>query len=141
MSQKEIVVRVAPDYEPEDGDAFDAVQAALEHFGIPANLVEREVAIENTPKTDAANTKSEKYYFAKLLERNGEYLYTHPMLFRTDSDPDAYLTEIASCYYDDEGGEKHDDGYYFFAGGIFVKPDNCQEISEQFYRQCQELGI
>jgi len=36
MSQKEIVVRVAPDYEPEDGDAFDAVQAALEHFGIPA---------------------------------------------------------------------------------------------------------
>ena len=41
---KEIVVRVAADYEPEDGDAFDAVQAALEHFGIPAMLVERLIA-------------------------------------------------------------------------------------------------
>ena len=141
MSQKEIVVRVATDYEPEDGDTFAAVQAALEHFGIPANLVEREVSLGNTQNTDAANTKSEKYYFAKLQERNGEYLYTHPMLFRTDSNPETYLTEIASRFYDNKGGEKKDDGYYFFAGGIFVKPDNCQEISEQFYRQCQELGI
>ena len=86
----------------------------------------------------AANT--EKYYFGKLQERNGDYLYSHPVLFRTDRDPDTYLTEIASCFYDDKG-EKQGDGYYFYAGSIFVKPDNCQEISEQFYRQCQELGI
>ena len=95
--------------------------------------------IKHTPKTDAANT--EKYYFGKLQERNGDHLYSHPVLFRTDSDPDAYLTEIASRFYDAKGGEKQNDGYYFHAGSIFVKPDIYQEISEQFYRQCKELTI
>lgn len=40
---KEIVVRVDPDYVPEEGDAFEAVQAALEFFSIPTTLVERDV--------------------------------------------------------------------------------------------------
>lgn len=35
-----ILVQVSADYVPEDGDAFDAVQAALEHFEIPAFIRE-----------------------------------------------------------------------------------------------------
>lgn len=47
-SNKEIVIRVNPEYVPEDGVAFDAVQSAIEHFNIPATLVERDVGI--TPR-------------------------------------------------------------------------------------------
>ena len=38
----EIVVRLDSSYVPEDGDAFDAVQSALDHFEIPATLVQRD---------------------------------------------------------------------------------------------------
>ena len=39
---KEIVITVEPSYVPEDGDVFDAVVCALEHFQIPAAVVERD---------------------------------------------------------------------------------------------------
>ena len=42
----EIVVRLDTSYVPEDGDAFDAVQSALEHFEIPATLVQRGVDVK-----------------------------------------------------------------------------------------------
>lgn len=40
MHSKKILITVNPDFEPEDGTPFDAVTSALEHFEIPANLVE-----------------------------------------------------------------------------------------------------
>lgn len=40
MQSKKILITVNPDFEPEDGTPFDAVTSALEHFEIPANLVE-----------------------------------------------------------------------------------------------------
>lgn len=40
MISKKILITVNPDYVPEDGTPFDAVFSALEHFEIPANLVE-----------------------------------------------------------------------------------------------------
>ncbi|MYM92498.1 hypothetical protein [Duganella vulcania] len=41
---KEIVIRVDADYVPDDGDAFEAVQCALEHFSIPTVMIERTIA-------------------------------------------------------------------------------------------------
>lgn len=49
---KKILVTVNPEYEPEDGTHFDAVFSALEHFDIPANLVEVNEDAPN-PKGDA----------------------------------------------------------------------------------------
>jgi len=43
LVSREIVVTVSPDYEPEDGDAFDAVFAALDFAEIPATVVQRKV--------------------------------------------------------------------------------------------------
>jgi len=37
---KQILVTVNPEFQAEDGTQFDAVVSALEHFGIPANLIE-----------------------------------------------------------------------------------------------------
>ena len=39
----EIIVRVDSDYEPEDGDAFEAIQSALDHFEIPSFMFERKI--------------------------------------------------------------------------------------------------
>lgn len=41
---KEIVICVEKNFKPEDGDAFDAVQSALNHFEIPATIIERDIA-------------------------------------------------------------------------------------------------
>lgn len=49
---KKILVTVNPEYEPADGTSFDAVLSALEHFDIPANLVEVNQNVPN-PKGDA----------------------------------------------------------------------------------------
>jgi hypothetical protein len=38
--QRGILVMVDNDFVPADGTAFDAVQAALDHFEIPATMVE-----------------------------------------------------------------------------------------------------
>ncbi len=43
---KEIVIKVEPSYVPEDGDAFDAVVCALDHFEIPACVVERDPGVK-----------------------------------------------------------------------------------------------
>jgi hypothetical protein len=37
---KVIIVRVSQDFQPEEGTAFDAVVAALDHFNIPAQITE-----------------------------------------------------------------------------------------------------
>lgn len=39
----QIIIDVSDDYVPEEGDAFDAVVAALEFAGIPASLVTTKV--------------------------------------------------------------------------------------------------
>jgi len=36
-----------------------------------------------------------KYYFAKLLERNGEFEYTKSYLFNTKNNPDRYGKKVA----------------------------------------------
>ena len=36
--KKQIIIEVSEDFVPEEGDAFEAVMAALEHFEIPASL-------------------------------------------------------------------------------------------------------
>jgi hypothetical protein len=51
-----IIVEISPDFVPEDGTAFDAVVAALEHFEIPAYVEQRdasETIIEGAREVDA----------------------------------------------------------------------------------------
>jgi len=51
-----ITVEVDPDFVPEDGTAFDAVVAALDHFEIPAYVEQRdesETIIEGAREVDA----------------------------------------------------------------------------------------
>lgn len=40
-----LIIEIPDDYEPEDGDAFDAVVAALEHFEIPASVYEESPSV------------------------------------------------------------------------------------------------
>lgn len=37
---RQFVVTIPANYEPEDGDIFDAIVDALQHFEIPAHIVE-----------------------------------------------------------------------------------------------------
>lgn len=48
-----ILIEIADDFEPEEGDAFDAVFAALGHFDIPASLK----VIPETPETPETEPK------------------------------------------------------------------------------------
>ncbi len=83
--------------------------------------------------------KSAKHYIGKLKERNGEQEYTHTVRFMTDGDPDAYLDDVASRFYDAEGDE--DDGAYWHQDGtVLVSADTCREIPKDFYDQCHEFG-
>lgn len=45
MTAIRIVIEIAPDFEPVDGDAFDAVLAALGHFEMPGRSGESSVAV------------------------------------------------------------------------------------------------
>ena len=69
-----------------------------------------------------------KKYFGKLYERNGEFEYVHPVLFETDGYPWPELTRMAREFYPDQADEQ-DDGFYFFCGGIYIKPDYVAEVT------------
>lgn len=74
-----------------------------------------------------------KKYFGKLYERNGEFEYRHPVLFEsTDIDPMPELTRMAREFYSDVADEQ-DEGFYFFCGGICVKPESVVEVTEEEY--------
>lgn len=70
--KKEIIIRVSENFVPEDGDAFAAVIAALDHFEIEADVFEREIArppnvvIDMTP--DEALAYEKNAYQAKTSE-------------------------------------------------------------------------
>lgn len=83
---------------------------------------------------------AEKYYVGKLKERNGEQEYTHVVRFVTDDDPDFYLEQIASSFYDAEGDE--DDGaYWHLDGTVLVAVAGYSKVTKPFYLKCQELGL
>ncbi len=71
-----------------------------------------------------------RQYFGKLYERNGEFEYTHLMLFQADDDPMAALNCIAKSFYSDEPDEQ-DGGYYFFCGGNYISAESVTEITEE----------
>lgn len=48
MQDYEIVVRVEPGFTPVEGDAFDAVMAALDFADIPASIAQRKAPPANT---------------------------------------------------------------------------------------------
>ena len=73
-----------------------------------------------------------KKYFGKLYERNGDFEYSHPVLFEADADPVLELTRMAREFYPGTADER-DDGFYFFCGGIYIKPDFVAEVTEEEY--------
>lgn len=75
---------------------------------------------------------SMKKYFGKLHERNGEYEYTHSVLFETDAYPMAEMARRAREFYGDVAEEK-DGGFYFFCGGIYVATESVVEVTEEEY--------
>lgn len=81
-----------------------------------------------------------KYFLGKLHETRGESEFVHTLRFMTDGDPDKYLDDVASRFYDDDGGDEEDGGYSFDGGGIVIKPGVCREIPKDFYIQCHEYG-
>lgn len=81
-----------------------------------------------------------KYFIGKLHERNGEYEYVHTLRFMTNGNPGKYLDDIASRFYDEDGGDEEDGSYSFNLGCIIVTPGICREITKDFYVQCYELG-
>lgn len=88
-------------------------------------------AIKHDNEMEASN--GAKKYFGKLYERNGEFEYRHPVLFEsTDIDPMPELTRMAREFYPDVADEQ-DEGFYFFCGGICVKPESVVEVTEEEY--------
>lgn len=73
-----------------------------------------------------------KKYFGKLHERNGDFEYSHLLVFETDTDPIPELTGIARDFYPAEADEQ-DDGFYFFCGEICVSPESVVEVTEEEY--------
>ena len=73
-----------------------------------------------------------KKYFGKLYERNGEFEYTHSLLFETDADPMAELVGRAKGFYPGSA-EVQDAGFNFFCGCIYIEPELVVEVSEQEY--------
>ena len=73
-----------------------------------------------------------KKYLGKLYERNGEFEYVHPMLFEAIGDPWPELTQMAKNFYPGQADEQ-DDGFYFFCGGIYIKPDFVAEVTDEEY--------
>lgn len=73
-----------------------------------------------------------KKYVGKLYERNGEYEYWHPVLFETEADPMSELTKLAREFYPDEA-DPQEDGFSFYAGGIYVAPESADEVTDEEY--------
>ncbi|MYM92365.1 hypothetical protein [Duganella vulcania] len=74
------------------------------------------------------------HYIGKLKERNGEQEYIHLFRFVAD-DPVRFIDNIASRFYDEDGGEQDGDGYAFESGAMVVTPAGYQEISRDLYVQ------
>lgn len=83
--------------------------------------------------------KPVKYFIGKLKERNGEQEYTHTVRFMTNGDPNEYLDNVASRFYDAEGADE-DGAYWHLQGTVLVAADVCREIPQEFYAQCHEFG-
>jgi hypothetical protein len=72
-------------------------------------------------------------FIGVLAERNGEFEYTHRVLFDLgDLSPQDQLTRIAQSFYSSEP-EEADGGYYFFCGGIYIAPKSVVELTEVEY--------
>lgn len=76
-----------------------------------------------------------KKYFGKLHERNGEFEYIHPVLFESDAYPWPVLVRMAREFYPGEADEAdgENNGFYFFSGGICIKPDYVIAVTEEEY--------
>lgn len=84
---------------------------------------------DNGVEVTALNIKK---YFGKLYERNGEYEYSHPVFFETDSNPMTELTRLAREFYPDEA-ELQGGGFYFFCGGVYIATESVVEVTEEEY--------
>jgi len=86
----------------------------------------------NVEHGDAPEVSKMKKYFGKLYERNGDFEYSHPVLFEADADPVLELTRMAREFYPGTADER-DDGFYFFCGGIYIKPESVVEVTGEEY--------
>lgn len=88
-------------------------------------VIDREPTQNEAPKA--------KFYIGRLKETNGEHGYDHQFRFTTADDPSEYMDSVASRFYDDDGGRKAGDGYYFNDGALFVEAKSCTEVDAKTY--------
>lgn len=83
-----------------------------------------------------------KKYFGKLRERNGEYEYTHSILFETGEDPAAWMDEYAKTFYPGDVGSGIGEGaYVFFWGEIEVCVESFDELTDDEFAVLKKYSI
>lgn len=142
--EKEIVVRVAANFEPVDGDAFDAVQSALEHFGIPSTLIERDSAVvdrvgplQAPPQT--ANVGTE-YFPGACVEEIGSVMmqdvvgdYDTP-----DTVPEWQWVEQQACFNHCKNGV---DGIWDFVLNLSLNFDDVPETLRPILAEARKKNM
>jgi len=76
-----------------------------------------------------------KYYYAEMVETNGEHECKHRYLFKTAENPEQYNDRIAREWSGDEGLEYDEDskGYYADGGCVHYEPHRIQAIPQTHF--------
>jgi hypothetical protein len=76
--------------------------------------------------------KRQKYYIAKIYERNGEMEYSDQYLFKTSGNPQAYAKNVAKSWRGHGVWDSNASGYWH--GEAFVWDGHVKEIPEEHYK-------
>jgi hypothetical protein len=112
-----ILIDVDDSFIPAEGDAFDAVQSALQHFDIPAQLTGQK------PEKKARG----KFFKGTIKECLGEKEFLNVFIVKAKTEASAIkkLRKVARYFWDDDGGEwDKAAGCFCFDGG---------EVAVSFY--------
>lgn len=128
-----IVAKIVSKLDASQWEAFEERAGIMEFDGkLPRAHAECLALLDILHGGTVASPSGVSKYFCKLHERNGEFEYSHPVVFETDADPMLTLRDMAREFYPDEA-DAQDEGYYFFCGAVCITPESVVEITVQEY--------